>query len=136
MSERAGSPTGLAFERFRVGDREEWLMRLGRPHTPAILFVPPLFEEMNRTRALIVAVMHRLAKRGHSCWLVDLGGTGESERELGEVTWRDWRHDVTSAAAHVAAAALMETGIADGPSGRNTTAARRREAIGTESITP
>ena len=57
---------------------------------------------MNRTRALIVAVMNRLAKRGHSCWLVDLSGTGESERELGEVTWRDWRHDVISAAAYVA----------------------------------
>ncbi len=52
---------------------------------PAILFVPPLFEEMNRTRALIVAVMRRLAKRGHGCWLLDLGGTGESERDLAEV---------------------------------------------------
>jgi alpha-beta hydrolase superfamily lysophospholipase len=77
-------------------------MRLGRPHAPAILFVPPLFEEMNRTRALIVAAMRRLAGRGHCCWLVDLGGTGESERDLGEVTWRDWRHDVTLAAAHIA----------------------------------
>jgi alpha-beta hydrolase superfamily lysophospholipase len=77
-------------------------MRLGRPHTPAILFVPPLFEEMNRTRALIVAVMNRLAKRGHSCWLVDLSGTGESERDLGKVTWQDWRHDVTFAAAYIA----------------------------------
>jgi len=96
------SEAGLAFERFRVDDREEWLMRLGRPHTPAILFVPPLFEEMNRTRALIVAVMNRLAKRGHCCWLVDLSGTGESERDLGDVAWRDWRHDVTFAAAYIA----------------------------------
>jgi alpha-beta hydrolase superfamily lysophospholipase len=96
------SEGGLAFERFRVDNREEWLMRLGRPHAPAILFVPPLFEEMNRTRALIVAAMRRLAKGGHCCWLVDLSGTGESERDLGEVTWSDWRHDVTSAAAHIA----------------------------------
>jgi hypothetical protein len=96
------SEAGLAFERFRVDNREEWLMRLGRPHAPAILFVPPLFEEMNRTRALIVAAMRRLAKSGHCCWLVDLSGTGESERDLDAVTWRDWRHDVTFAAAHIA----------------------------------
>ena len=102
MSGGGGSPGALAFERFRVGDREEWLMRIGRPHAPAILFVPPLFEEMNRTRALIVATMRRLARGGQCCWLLDLSGTGESERELADVAWGDWRHDVTAAAAYVA----------------------------------
>lgn len=92
----------LAFERFQVGDRQEWLMRIGREHAPAVLFVPPLFEEMNRIRALIVAVMRAVATKGQSCWLPDLSGTGESERDLGEVVWDDWRHDVTSAAAHIA----------------------------------
>lgn len=77
-------------------------MRLGRAHAPAILFVPPLFEEMNRTRALIVATMRRLAKGGQCCWLLDLGGTGESERELAAFSWDDWRHDVAAAAAHIA----------------------------------
>ena len=96
------SAAGLAFERVPVGDRQEWLMGLGRADAPAILFVPPLFEEMNRTRTLIAAVMRRLAKRGHGCWLVDLSGTGESERELGEVAWEEWRHDVMAAAAHIA----------------------------------
>jgi hypothetical protein len=92
----------LAFERFRSNDREEWLMRLGRPHAPAILFVPPLFEEMNRTRALIVAAMRSLARRGQGCWLLDLSGSGESERDLAEIAWDDWRHDVTFAARHIA----------------------------------
>ena len=92
----------LAFERFKVKDREEWLMRIGRPHAPAILFVPPLFEEMNRTRALIVAAMRLAAKKGHCAWLLDLAGTGESERGLAGVAWDDWRHDVTAAAAHIA----------------------------------
>lgn len=95
------SAAGLAFERFPVGDRQEWLMRLGRADAPAILFVPPLFEEMNRTRALIAGVMRRLAKRGHGCWLLDLSGTGESERDLAEVAWEDWRHDVMVAATHI-----------------------------------
>jgi hypothetical protein len=92
----------LAFERFRGSDREEWLMRIGRPNAPAILFVPPLFEEMNRTRALIAATMRAAARLGHCCWLLDLSGTGESERDLGDVTWDDWRHDVAAAAAHLA----------------------------------
>ncbi|HYN45426.1 MAG TPA: hypothetical protein VES64_01910 [Allosphingosinicella sp.] len=92
----------LAFERFQGSRGDEWLMRIGRPDAPAILIVPPLFEEMNRTRALIAAVMRGLARRGHCGWLVDLGGTGESERDLGEMRWEDWRHDVTLAAAYVA----------------------------------
>ncbi|HST37408.1 MAG TPA: hypothetical protein VLK25_12365 [Allosphingosinicella sp.] len=92
----------LAFERFASKDREEWLMRIGREHAPAILFVPPLFEEMNRTRALLVAVMRAVAAKGQTAWLLDLSGTGESERALGEASWADWRHDVTSAAAHIA----------------------------------
>jgi pimeloyl-ACP methyl ester carboxylesterase len=92
---------GLAFEQFKGSNGNEWLMRLGRPQGRSILFVPPLFEEMNRTRALIAAVMRRLATMGHNCWLPDLSGTGESERDLGAVRWDDWRHDVTLAAAHV-----------------------------------
>lgn len=91
----------LAFARFESGGRQEWLMRIGAEDAPAILFVPPLFEEMNRTRALLAAVMRRLAAQGFGCWLADLSGTGESERDLGEVLWDDWRHDVTSAAIHI-----------------------------------
>jgi alpha-beta hydrolase superfamily lysophospholipase len=91
----------LAFDRFESDGRQEWLMRVGAGDAPAILFVPPLFEEMNRTRALLAATMRRLAAQGFGCWLPDLSGTGESERELGEVAWIDWRHDVAAAAAHV-----------------------------------
>jgi hypothetical protein len=97
------SGQGLAFERFESsGGRREWLMRMGRPHARAILIVPALFEEMNRTRALLAGLMRRLARQGHSCWLMDLGGTNESESGLGAMSWEDWRHDVKAAAAHVA----------------------------------
>ena len=95
------SEAGLAFARLESGGRQEWLMRIGAEDAPAILLVPPLFEELNRTRALIAAVMRRLASQGFGCWLPDLSGTGESERDLADVAWSDWRHDVTSAAAHV-----------------------------------
>ena len=91
----------LAFLPFESDGRQEWLMRIGAEDAPAILFVPPLFEEMNRTRALLAATMRLLAAQGFSCWLPDLSGTGESERDLSEVTWSDWRHDVTSAVAYV-----------------------------------
>lgn len=80
-------------------------MRIGRAEAPPILFVPPLFEEMNRTRALIAAAMRRLAALGHGCWLPDLAGTGESEADLADLVWDDWRHDVMAAAAFVEQAA-------------------------------
>ncbi len=80
-------------------------MRIGRAEAPPILFVAPLFEEMNRTRALVAAAMRRLAARGHGCWLADLGGTGESEADLGDLAWDDWRHDVKAAAGFVEQAA-------------------------------
>lgn len=95
------SQAGFAFETFESDGRGEWLTRIGAEDAPAILFVPPLFEEMNRTRALLAAVMRRLAAQGFGCWLPDLTGTGESERDLNEVAWGDWRHDVTAAASHL-----------------------------------
>jgi alpha-beta hydrolase superfamily lysophospholipase len=95
------SPASLAFARFDSGGRQEWLMRIGAEDGAPLLFVPPLFEEMNRTRALLAATMRLLAAQGFGCWLPDLSGTGESERDLREVAWNDWRHDVTAAAAHV-----------------------------------
>ncbi len=94
--------SGPAFERYRTQDHDEWLIRIGDVRAPAILFVPPLFEEMNRVRALIVAIMRNLAASGPGCWLPDLSGTGESEQPLFRQTWQGWRHDVASAFAHVA----------------------------------
>lgn len=96
------SEGGLAFETYPGKAGPEWMMRIGAADASAILFVPPLFEEMNRTRALIADVMRRLVALGHGCWLPDLSGTGESLRSLGDVQWSDWRHDVTSACSYVA----------------------------------
>lgn len=92
----------LAYEHYRGARGEEWVMRIGEAAAAPILFVPALFEEMNRTRALVAAAMRALAVRGFGCWLPDLAGTGESEAALGAVSWRDWRHDVKAAAAHIA----------------------------------
>jgi pimeloyl-ACP methyl ester carboxylesterase len=99
-----------AYESFEVGGAGEWRMRVGRGGDPAILFVPPLFEEMNRTRALIASVMRRLANSGWDCILPDLPGTGESTRTLEEVGWEDWRHGVAAAAPPGAATVAIRGG--------------------------
>jgi pimeloyl-ACP methyl ester carboxylesterase len=95
------SLTHQSYEQYRTSSGYEWMMRIGDPRTPPILFIPPLFEEMNRTRALLAAVMRALALEGHGCWLPDLRGTGESPVALETVTFEDWRHDVAAAAEHV-----------------------------------
>ena len=91
-----------SYELYKTSRAQEWMMRVGDPRTPAVLFVPPLFEELNRTRALIVAVMRALAREGHCGWLPDLTGTSESLAPLEEVAWDDWKSDVMAAAEHVA----------------------------------
>ena len=77
------SASGLRYDRY--GPDGEWMMRIG-PEGPAVLFVPPLFEEMNRTRAFMAATMRALAAAGYGSILPDLPGTGES--------WDDWRQAV------------------------------------------
>ena len=95
------SGVALAYEPYESGARREWVMRIGAREAAPVLFVPPLFEEMNRTRALIAAAMRRLAGHGLCGWLPDLEGTGESKAALAAASWDEWRHDVAAAAAHV-----------------------------------
>jgi hypothetical protein len=86
------------------------MMRIGSG--PALLFLPPLFEEMNRTRALLARTMRALAAQGFECWLPDLPGTGESERALETVSWQDWRE--AAAAAFAAAGATASVSLRGG----------------------
>lgn len=115
----------LAYEQYRSGGSDEWLMRIGAPEAPPILFLPPLLEELNRTRAFMAGVMRRLARRGFCCWLPDLPGTGESERPLGECGWEDWGAAAAASAEHVrsrsgkpvAAVAIRGGALLDGRAG-------------------
>ena len=81
---------GFHYDRYTVQGRDEWAMRIGDPAAPRLLFLPPLLEEMNRTRAFLAATMRRVAAAGYCCLLPDLPGTGESERALEEVGWEGW----------------------------------------------
>lgn len=91
----------LSYDHYSSDGHDEWLMVIGSPNAPAILFVPPLFEELNRTRALIAAIMRRVAALGFGCWLPDLPGTGESERQLGRLSWDQWRGAISAAAKQI-----------------------------------
>ncbi|MBB4630672.1 hypothetical protein [Sphingosinicella soli] len=56
---------------------------------PCVLFVPPLFEEMNRTRRLLADLGRALAAEGIASVLPDLPGTGDAPGTPGIAVWRD-----------------------------------------------
>jgi pimeloyl-ACP methyl ester carboxylesterase len=98
---------GLRYDRY--GANREWIMRIG-PDAPAILFIPPLLEEMNRTRAFMAAVMRGLSGAGFGSILPDLPGTGESERALSQVDWAAWREAVGELAPFAVASVAIRGG--------------------------
>lgn len=82
------SATELSYRSYRWHGSDEWLAEIGSG--PPVLLVPPLFEELNRCRALLAGVMRGLASAGFHAVLPDLPGTGESPRELQSIAWEDW----------------------------------------------
>lgn len=68
-----------------------------------VLVVPPLFEEMNRTRTLLAGVGRRLTQRGIGSWLPDLPGSGDHELPLTAVRLATWRSSVDALAQVIAA---------------------------------
>ena len=68
------------------------------PARGAVLYLPPLAEEMNRCRALAAAQAQALADAGYACLLLDYFGTGDSAGELIDATWDTWRGDALAAA--------------------------------------
>jgi hypothetical protein len=91
--------TGGASPRIHGYGNGEAMLGFGPAAGPQLLILQPLFEEMNRTRALVVAVCRGLAARGIGCWLPDLPGTGESPQALDTLSWQHWRDAVIVAAA-------------------------------------
>lgn len=71
---------------------DEQLFRLSPAGPPraTILFVPPLFEEANRTRRTLVLAMRALAAQGFAALLPDLPGQNESLVPLMEADLERW----------------------------------------------
>ena len=86
----------------------EFMLAYGPKNGPQIFVLQPLFEEMNRCRALVSGLCRALAAKGIGCWLPDLPGTGESLSALEAVTWAQWIEAVEAATTLIAA----ETGEA------------------------
>ncbi len=59
-----------------------------------VLVVPPLLEELNKSRRTLHLLGQALAARGIGCLLPDLYGTGDSAGELGDATWDTWIADL------------------------------------------
>ena len=78
-----------------MAEQQLWI-RPDKSTPPAtILFVPPLFEEANRTRRTLVLAMRALAARGFACVLPDLPGQNESLVALEDLDLAQWQATLT-----------------------------------------
>lgn len=60
----------------------------------ALLHVPPLFEEMNKTRRMVAVAARALAQRGFITLRIDLAGCGDSAGRLAGTGWDEWIDDI------------------------------------------
>jgi hypothetical protein len=86
---------GRAEQYLAFGDSDSSGDRKGQ----RILFVPPLFDEMNRVRRTWVQAMRLLEGRGIASALPDLPGCNESSAPMARQSLSTWREAVTAAAA-------------------------------------
>ncbi|MET0246100.1 MAG: hypothetical protein ABW182_05060 [Sphingomonas sp.] len=83
-----------------AGGREA-MLRFGPAEGPVVVAALPLFEEANRTRAFVVAILRALAGRGIAGALPDLPGTGESLIETRDMTLPALREAFAAAVTRV-----------------------------------
>ena len=74
-----------------------------RPRRPAVLYLPPFAEEMNRARRMATLLGRMLAESGVGCLLLDPYGTGDSAGDFADARWDLWRDDAAEAARWLAA---------------------------------
>jgi hypothetical protein len=81
----------------------EHTLRITPTGTPraTILFVPPLFDEANRTRRTLVLAMRALAADGFAAQLPDLPGQNESLVPLEQVDLASWQNALADTAATI-----------------------------------
>jgi hypothetical protein len=109
---------------YNMGGHEEQVLGFGDMNaTRKILIIPPLFDEMNRVRRMLVVAMRNLAARGVASFLPDLPGCNESLALMPEQDLECWRSAMILAAeqvgaTHIAAirgGALIDDGLPDLP---------------------
>ncbi len=87
-----------AFVSYEFADRKEFCLSVGGQLSRRIMLVPPLFDEMNRMRKMLVDVMQALETLEVGSILPDLPGTNESLVPLEDVTLTDWQKAIEACA--------------------------------------
>jgi exosortase A-associated hydrolase 2 len=60
----------------------------------AVVYVPPLGEEMNKSRRQVALMAREFAVAGYAVVLPDLYGCGDSSGDFGDADWSVWLHDI------------------------------------------
>lgn len=89
------------------GPDAESAVAFDRGRARRVLIVPALFEEMNRTRRLLVETMRRLDAAGIDTVMPDLPGCGESLQDFARQSLHGWRTAMAQAARHFAASHVL-----------------------------
>lgn len=90
------------------------MLGFGPAHRPTVIAAPALFEEANRTRAMLVDVLRRLAATGLRALLPDLPGQNESLVPTEAARLASWRQAFAAAAAATVAGPLYVVAIRGG----------------------
>ena len=86
------------FSSYSANGLDELCLVAGPDTSPKILLVPPLFDEMNRMRRMMVQLMDELGSHGIGSALPDLPGTNESLFPEEELTLGHWQQALASCA--------------------------------------
>ncbi|MBA4773570.1 MAG: hypothetical protein H2054_10760 [Sphingomonas sp.] len=81
---------------YRWAGGEEAMLRFGSGSGPVAIILPPLFEEHNRMRRLMVTMACAMATAGLSAVIPDLPGQGESMTPTENATLEAWQAATTA----------------------------------------
>ncbi len=70
------------------------LLQWSRANSRTVLLVPSFAEEMNKTRKQYRSLTDALVTAGFNVVTLDLHGTGDSDGEFRDATWRTWKSDL------------------------------------------
>jgi hypothetical protein len=98
-------PQHLSFD--ADGQAENTLCFGNRTAPKRLLIIPPLFDEMNRARRMLVSAMRALAERDICCFLPDLPGCNESLASLPVQDLAIWRAAIKQAITQLEATHIV-----------------------------
>ncbi|MEI6642205.1 MAG: hypothetical protein WCL10_09215 [Novosphingobium sp.] len=90
-----------------AGIGDELAVVFDRARAVRLLIVPPLFEEMNRTRRMLIETQRGLDGLGVDSILPDLPGCNESPQAFSAQSLGSWRDGMAAAARHFAATHVL-----------------------------